>query len=449
MPQWRSNRRDNEDRGRFSTPGFIALLIVCAILIAFDRPQNRGEVMSSLRAGFNDISTPVLDVAAWPVRGLVNIGPWWRRQIQLARQNRDLEEELAEQRAWRDVALSLRDRVQLYEQALNLESPVSQNRITAWVVAEQEGPFVRSQLVGVGRNDGVQPGFPVVNVYGLVGRTVDVGQNSSRVLQLTDFNSRIAVMADRSNARAMLTGDNGDYPVLDYLGDQADIREGDRIVTSGDDNVMPRGLPIGEALQDRNGQWRVVLYSDTAPLDLVWIWPFDPLAAPEDNPALFRETPQEDEEIETPDDEVIISNPEPQDQPAQSEVQDTTPDTSGDAPTRTAEARPEVQPVTQSDSTPVRNEPTSADDLNAQQLSAPVSSADDLNALQLQADTQAPVLDNEPVEDDEASEDIPDFPVISAADLIAEPPAEDASGEETENTDETDDDEEEPAGEGN
>jgi len=59
---------------------------------------------------------------------------------------------------------------------------------------------------------------------------------------------------------------------------------GDRIVTSGDDNVLPRGLPVGQAFLDNEGRWRVALYSDAAPLDLVWIWPFNAVADPGEEP---------------------------------------------------------------------------------------------------------------------------------------------------------------------
>lgn len=286
MAQWRSSRRDSEEGVRFSPTVFIFLVLLSVILVAFDRPQSRPEALSEVRAAFNDAAMPMLELAAWPLRGLRNVGPWWRRQFELAEENRTLKEELAELRAWRDVALSLRDRTQLYEQALNLETPAARERITAWAVAERAGPFVRSRLLGVGARDGVAEGYPVVNIYGLVGRTVDVGERSSRVLLLTDLNSRVAVMADRSNARAMLTGDNTDFPRLEYLGTDPDIEPGDRIVTSGDDNVLPRGLPVGEVVRDRHGQWRVALYSDAAPIDLVWIWPFEPVQPPEDEPVL-------------------------------------------------------------------------------------------------------------------------------------------------------------------
>lgn len=284
MAQWRSSRRDSEEGVRFPPAITIFLVLVSCILVAFDRPQSRPEILSDVRAAFNDAAMPMLEAAAWPIRGVRNMGPWWRRQFEIAEENRALREELAELRAWRDVALSLRDRTRLYEQALNLETPAARERITAWAVAERAGPFVRSRLLGVGTEDGVEAGFPVVNIYGLVGRTIDVGRRSARVLLLTDLNSRVAVMADRSNARAMLTGDNTDFPRLDYLGSHPDIAAGDRIVTSGDDNVLPRGLPVGEAVLDRNGQWRVALYSDAAPIDLVWIWPFDPVEPPEDEP---------------------------------------------------------------------------------------------------------------------------------------------------------------------
>lgn len=298
MAQWRSSRRDQEEGVRFSPAVFIFLVLISAILVAFDRPDSRPEALSQVRAAFNDAAMPLLQVAAWPIRRATNTGPWWRRQFDLAEENRELREELAELRAWRDVALSLRDRARLYEQALNLESPAAHERITAFAVAERAGPFVRSRLLGVGAERGVREGYPVVNVYGLVGRTIDVGRRSSRALLLTDLNSRVAVMADRSNARAMLVGDNTDFPRLDYLGSAPDIEEGDRIVTSGDDNILPRGLPVGEAVRDRNGQWRVALYSEAAPIDLVWIWPFDPVEAPEADASLPDRAPEAPAEAE-------------------------------------------------------------------------------------------------------------------------------------------------------
>lgn len=282
MAQWRSARQGADDTIRFSRTFLLLLLAISAILIAADRTEDRVEAVTVFRAAFNDISLPVLEAAAQPLRGLYNVGPWWRRQLELANEIRELRQEMSELRAWRDVALNYSEQMRRQQELLNLDPPMPRNRITAWSVTETGGPFVRTRLVGVGSDHGVEPGYPALNIYGVVGRTIDVGARSSRILLLTDLNSRVSVMADRSNARAMLVGDNTDFPRLDYLGRAPDLREGDRIVTSGDDNVLPRGLPIGEAVLDRRGLWRVALYSSAAPIDLIWIWPFEPIAPPAD-----------------------------------------------------------------------------------------------------------------------------------------------------------------------
>lgn len=276
----RPGRRQSDDGVRFPVALLVLCVIIAGALVWLDRPESRLEPLSAARAGFNDAALPLLELAGRPLRGMGNMGPWWRRQAELAEENRRLRLEMAEVRAWRDVALALQERSRRYEEMLNVHGPDVGARISAWTVADQSTDFVRSRLVSAGARQGVEPGFPAVNIYGLIGRTVDVGADSSRILMLTDFNSRVAVMADRSNARALLVGDNTDFPRLDYLGRDPDLVEGDRIVTSGDDNVMPRGLPVGEAVRDRDGRWRVALYSRAAPIDLVWIWPFDPVDAP-------------------------------------------------------------------------------------------------------------------------------------------------------------------------
>lgn len=310
MAQWRSARRD-DDGVRFSRTFHLLLIALAAVIVVNDRPGERNPALIQARTMFNDAMAPALDLAARPLRGLRNMGPWWERQLELAEENRELERQVAELAAWRDLALSLRDRAQLYEQALNLDAPAARERISGWTVAEREGPFVRARLIGIGAEDGVQVNYPALNVYGLVGRVVDVGARSARILLLTDLNSRVAVMADRTNQRALLVGDNSEFPRLEYLGREPDLQVGDRIVTSGDDNEMPRGVPVGEAIQGRDGAWRVALYSRTQPVDLVWVWPYEPVPAPEAAPVT----------METPApavDEAVTGEPQPA--PAQDET---------------------------------------------------------------------------------------------------------------------------------
>ena len=284
MASRRSGRHEGEGGVRFSRTLFIALIVISGALIAFDRPETRSAGFAGFRSGFTDIAAPVLELAAQPVRGLKNIGPYFRRQGALADENAELRQQLIEARYWEDLAYRQRDRIEVYEAALDINTPATQDRIGAWTVADPEGPFVRARLIGRGRDAGIDDGYPVINLYGLVGRVFESGRRSARILLLTDLNSRIPVMADRSNARAILIGDNTAFPRLDYVGRDADIQPGDRIVSSGDDGILPRGLPVGEAVEARDGSWRVRLYSDQAPVDFVWVWPYQRIEPPVDEP---------------------------------------------------------------------------------------------------------------------------------------------------------------------
>jgi rod shape-determining protein MreC len=147
--------------------------------------------------------------------------------------------------------------------------------VAARIVTDSHGPFADTRLSNAGSEKGVKAGNPVMSENGLVGRVIGVTNGASRVLLLTDIASRTPVMIDRTNARAILTGDGGPNPRLDYLRGRDPIREGDRLLTSGDGGVLPRGLPVGTAVKGLDGRWRVVLASDKAPIDFVRILLFE------------------------------------------------------------------------------------------------------------------------------------------------------------------------------
>jgi len=90
-------------------------------------------------------------------------------------------------------------------------------------VSEIDGPFVRSALINAGSKVGIKKGHPVMTVDGLYGHVLSVGPNSARVLRLGDLNSRISVMSARSDARAILSGNNSSTPLLAFVEDRAEI----------------------------------------------------------------------------------------------------------------------------------------------------------------------------------------------------------------------------------
>jgi rod shape-determining protein MreC len=150
--------------------------------------------------------------------------------------------------------------------------------VFARTVIDARGPYSNTRLVDAGSSRGIVEGNPALSEHGLVGRVTGVAPDVSRVLLLTDAESRTPVLIERTNGRAILTGDGGPNPQLAYLRTHSPLREGDRVLTSGDGGVLPRGLPVGAAVRGADGGWRVALDSDAAPIDFVQILLFKDFA---------------------------------------------------------------------------------------------------------------------------------------------------------------------------
>jgi rod shape-determining protein MreC len=127
-----------------------------------------------------------------------------------------------------------------------LEDPQRRLLATARIVSATQGAVVRTALVAAGRNQGVHAGQPVIAADGLIGRTVETGAGSSRVLLLTDPQSRVPVLVRRTGEAALLSGDGGPTLLLtDRLGAQEPLQRGDQLLTSGEGGIFPPGVPVG------------------------------------------------------------------------------------------------------------------------------------------------------------------------------------------------------------
>jgi rod shape-determining protein MreC len=124
----------------------------------------------------------------------------------------------------------------------------------------------------------------VVDARGMLGRIYVVGDHTSWVILLTDLNSRIPVTVRPGNVQAILSGSNTNNPSLDALPQNAKMKEGQDLVTSGDGGLLPAGLPVGVlTLQERYP--RVRLYADAQTADEVRILDFQSPAEPMPKPA--------------------------------------------------------------------------------------------------------------------------------------------------------------------
>lgn len=253
----------------------VAIVVAITLLATDRRGVIQAEAYGVTRKAADAVATPVGGVLSTPVRWIGDGIDSVRSYFFAISENRRLKAELEEAHEWRDAALALRNTNERYRVLLGLKTDPPIPMVSARIVTDARGPFANTRLASAGSEMGVKTGYPVMSENGLVGRVIGVTTGASRVLLLTDVASRTPVMIDRTNARAILTGDSGPNPRLDYLRGQNPVRPGDRVVTSGDGGVLPRGLPVGVAAKGLDGRWRVVLSSDAAPVDFVRILKFE------------------------------------------------------------------------------------------------------------------------------------------------------------------------------
>jgi len=225
--------------------------------------------VEQVRTGLLDVLAPVLDVISRPVAAINALATEVEQLSRVYDENARLREENARLLHWQNVARSLeRDNAQ-YRRLLNVRTRSNVTYITARVVGESGGPFVKTLLLAAGERDGVEANQAVVSELGLVGRITEAGRNAARILLITDLNSRIPVMLESSRRRAILSGDNTARPLLAFLEAEAVVRPGDRVITSGHGGLLPPGLVVGVVASVAEGQVRLRPFVDLGRLERV------------------------------------------------------------------------------------------------------------------------------------------------------------------------------------
>ena len=222
---------------------FPLLVSLSAMMIILGKADQ--VVFEALRSSVIDAAAPALDMLSRPLATLDTRVQRVRGVIIVYEDNARLVQENERLLGWQQAARKLAsENAQLHE-LLKLAPEPAISYVTARVIANSGGAYVRSLMVNAGRENGVVRGEAAVNGDGLAGRVSEVGSRAARILLITDLNSRVPVIVEGSRQRAVLAGDNSERPSLRYVEAGGAIKIGDRIVTSGQGGVFPPGLPVG------------------------------------------------------------------------------------------------------------------------------------------------------------------------------------------------------------
>lgn len=243
------------------------LIVLAAAIILVGKADQ--ALFEKLRIRMTDAAAPALDALSQPlsaaaaaverVRGMASI---YRDNLRLAEENRRLLQ-------WQQVALRLSAENEAMRGLLKVVPENGVSYVTARLIGNSGGLYVRTAMVNAGSDQGVARGQAAIAEGGLIGRLTEIGRRAARVLLITDLNSRIPVVIPTSRTSAVLAGDNSDRPRLVFASEPKAIKIGDRVVTSGDGGVFPPGLPVGIVASLDPGGARIEPYAELSQLDYV------------------------------------------------------------------------------------------------------------------------------------------------------------------------------------
>lgn len=234
---------------RRGLPPSAKLTIYIALSLALLVGDLQVRYLDTLRKGVSILTYPLQIAAATPAEFAHNVSSYFNGLISLQQENDKLRtaQLQASKKLLRDGELE-QENAQL-RGLLQMGNRVKVQSIAAEVLFTARDPFSRKVILDKGGSQGVEAGLAVVDAEGVIGQVTRVFPLHAEVTLLSDKDQAIPVLIERSGLRAVMFGTGSGLMELRYLAANADVRVGDRIVTSGLDGVFVPGLPVARVVK--------------------------------------------------------------------------------------------------------------------------------------------------------------------------------------------------------
>ena len=239
-------------------------LLLVALLLLSTGARDR-QRLDPLSAVLLEILRPAQTVGAAAMR---NAQHGWRRYVALTgvQQEKDaLQQRVHELEQQLGRVAEIEATAARLEQLLGFSSGLHLHGVTAQIIGRDSDPWAGALTINRGESDGVLKNMAVLSPQGVVGQTTATTAHSARVLLLTDHNSGIDAMVQRSRARGIVQGALDGGCVMKYVQRGEDIDVGDRIITSGLDGIFPKGVDVGAVTHVTRGTRGLLQVAEVKP----------------------------------------------------------------------------------------------------------------------------------------------------------------------------------------
>ena len=223
--------------------GVTGLLIVSLVFLTVTSRRSTYPV-SGGAAGMLIVS-PFQDICTGSARFLRDIWRHYFFLVSAARQNARLQEKVRRLEAKNDRFSEVERSNRRLRELLNFHEALDMQTFAAEVVARDPSGWFETVIIDKGGTDGVERSMPVVVPEGIVGQVIDVSPFYSKVLLIIDPNSAVDGLCRRTRARGVVKGGRGARCDFRYVLRKNDVKVGDVVISSGLDQIYPKGLRIG------------------------------------------------------------------------------------------------------------------------------------------------------------------------------------------------------------
>lgn len=259
-------------------PG-LAIVLIAAVSIGLMMIDDAGKRLAPVRDALSVALQPFEIVAEWPSQATDYLGRYFNRG-ELIRDNDRLRRQnlLLQGRLQRLAALEAEN--ERIRALLASASALDQNVLIARILSVSPDPYRQYVKLNKGRTDGVFEGQALIDAHGIMGQVTDVRPLSSRAILISDPNTGVPVEINRTGLQTIVQGTgHSEQLTLPFLPNNADVRVGDLLVSSGLGGRYPPDYPVARVSRIRHrpgGEFLDVVAAPTAELDrgrealLVW-----------------------------------------------------------------------------------------------------------------------------------------------------------------------------------
>ena len=244
----------------------LALIIASVILLSLESINSKS--LNFVRSAIKDVIYRTSFIASIPGN---TIGPMYttiQEHFKIYEQYELIKLELQQLKNQQNQIAYLKTENDKLRKAIDDADIYNYESITSKVLVDKESPFLKSVILNKGFNSGLKKGMPVLKGPYFIGRITEVNYLSSRVLLISDLNSKIPVLIEPMGYQAIMSGTGDDFALLDFLPKNHQLEVGNLVYTSGAGGIFFSGIPIGR-VELADEKFHVKFFSDLSQLYLI------------------------------------------------------------------------------------------------------------------------------------------------------------------------------------